>query len=1200
MKNAKVSSESTGSLDQGPVSSKSTKHSISKTDEYVPLSAVYALSVKPKRKRKHTTLDEIQNQILPISDEQSKILSSQSARSKNSKKQRLKSINSEQDSASILIVDVPNNKTRKYSKSSRNSTTKSCPDEPITTAKSDKNLDIEPNHDLSVQVQEKPENISSLKAGLRVIQDANTSSSHASNLNPQPDTQASQSAKKSKKNKSFALPDPESDVIVSNAPNRSSSSNVDLQPSQKLLADHISGATHHDMPSTSILPSDSIQDSNFDLGATWAADKVQTAKRRKSNTKQYSIETKKVKDLDLLGDSVVKGDDNIMGMNVNSSQWINISTAAETLEKQRKKRKREVHGRPTTEEDENTAPVPPSGISDQGLSHQVEKRIKKNKRDRKKLSELGVDSQRETGVDPKTLSSLASATDVDATIQKGNLSSKRPETSEEMSATHPHKKREKQLETNVGTTVIQPLMPEGDESQSKNPTDTTHRSKRAKKRSGDPEEPFMGTVADGQPANQSAEPEGRLIIDQPSRPSEAFKDPSSRKKSKKKRPPEPNSSSQTIPTQNDTAGQASNPEASADGKKLKRKSSTLNENDDGKQRKERRGAEESASSLANHGSKVVSEPALTDRPVSPVNQKWARDNPVLIDASDRNLIYQLKTFTDNMREALVGLTRDEILTMAWLRPDQLQELVDVFGFKYKKGTYSAKEKAIISSTIATYQKRNNLTDEGMRELILPTRVGVKIDKASEDSIFRELASKLPGRSLVSVWKTVTRAWELNREQGRWTKEEDQRLIDAVSQYGRSWVKVAPCVGRPPSNCLDRWRETVSLRATKKEGSWTQEEEDQLVMIMKRYMEKMNAQGELKYEGIWAQASVEMGGKRSPRQILSLKDKTLHSTPRQAWRHRDILILVQQLDKHEMEEDSGFDWKALSHEGWDRWPADHLRRRWKQIKKHYLCKHHDSTEYPSPSAPEIVRGILKIWSEKTEEELDRLVHRKTEVKKITVPEEKIKRRKTKSSKLKESVDETTPKEEIKKVDQGRLVGRKSEGKIMTTDREKSKKRKTKSCTSKEVIDEDSQEDEIKELDEDVSRKSEVQMITPVQEKRKTGKRKSYKSPEFVKNSQEHEITELDRDGLVSSKSEGKMITPAKEKRKKGQPTSYKSAKFVEDPKEDEIKESDQDRLVGSKIEGKLITPAKGKSKKGKSKSYKSPEFVEDSQEDENKE
>ncbi|EGG00914.1 uncharacterized protein MELLADRAFT_67427 [Melampsora larici-populina 98AG31] len=825
---------------------------------------------------------------------------------------------------------------------------------------------------------------------------------------------------------------------------------VDKTQTSRETNDHIN-------PSNSILPScslvtDTNEDPNFDLGAKWADDQAQMTKRRKKNTKTYSLETKKVEEINLLKDSMDIADDKIRGMNIDSSRWVNISTTARTIEQQRTKRKREVSGSRKTGEDENAALEVVRNV-DQEDSHEVEKRVKKSKRDRKKSTVLGVDSQHpsmQKGIEVEPKSSLPLAAIDGSELQQNEMSSKRPETSEELMTARPQKKRDKKLQKNlaheetqtpsrqqaigqpialpsnndtIDTIAISPSIPGGNVGQSEDLTVITDRRKRKKKRAGEPVERSIGTAAGGDPKNRSTDSDEHIMIDQQAGATEDSNESSSRKKSKKKRRVETDLSSQTTTTQDNPAGQV-------ESHKLKRKSSTLEGSDGVKKRKKRRGPEKSAGALSNDGNEVVSEPTLKDQPVSPVSDKWARDNPVLVDATNKHLISRLTKFSENWKEMLVGLKRDEILTMAWLTPQQLQELVDVFGFKYRQGQYSAKEKAVISSTIALYQKQNNLTDEAMRELIIPSRVGVKIDKTSENSIFRQLASQLPGRSLTSIWKTVTRAWEVHSKQGRWKKEEDQRLIEAVTQHGRAWVKISPYVGRAPSDCLDRWRDSLCLRETKRGGSWTQEEEDQLVMIMKRYIKKMKDDGGLKYEGLWTQVSIEMGQKRSPNQCaVKWRMETSRCTDNGTTVEFEFAYYCffsqtdeaeknsRRMDKQEMEEDTGFDWKLLIHEGWDRWPADKLRRRWRQIKRYYLRKYHDYDENPSPSAQEIMKGILKIWSEKTDEELDRSVLRKSEIKMITKKStENLRKRKPRRKKEKEVNEvEELQEDEIKELE-----------------------------------------------------------------------------------------------------------------------------------------------------------------------------------------
>lgn len=63
---------------------------------------------------------------------------------------------------------------------------------------------------------------------------------------------------------------------------------------------------------------------------------------------------------------------------------------------------------------------------------------------------------------------------------------------------------------------------------------------------------------------------------------------------------------------------------------------------------------------------------------------------------------------------------------------------------------------------------------------------------------------------------------------RWTKEEDQLLIQAVQQYDeRNWREIAKRVpGRTAIQCLHRWKKI--LRPGQIKGPWTHSE-DQIIV-----------------------------------------------------------------------------------------------------------------------------------------------------------------------------------------------------------------------------------------------------------------------------------------------------------------------------------------------------------------------------------
>ncbi|EOA20337.1 hypothetical protein CARUB_v10000643mg [Capsella rubella] len=75
---------------------------------------------------------------------------------------------------------------------------------------------------------------------------------------------------------------------------------------------------------------------------------------------------------------------------------------------------------------------------------------------------------------------------------------------------------------------------------------------------------------------------------------------------------------------------------------------------------------------------------------------------------------------------------------------------------------------------------------------------------------------------------------MRRAKGGWTPEEDETLRRAVEKYkGKRWKKIAEFFpDRTEVQCLHRWQKVLNPELVK--GPWTQEEDDKIVELVKKY------------------------------------------------------------------------------------------------------------------------------------------------------------------------------------------------------------------------------------------------------------------------------------------------------------------------------------------------------------------------------
>ncbi|KAK3694204.1 Homeodomain-like protein, partial [Podospora appendiculata] len=93
--------------------------------------------------------------------------------------------------------------------------------------------------------------------------------------------------------------------------------------------------------------------------------------------------------------------------------------------------------------------------------------------------------------------------------------------------------------------------------------------------------------------------------------------------------------------------------------------------------------------------------------------------------------------------------------------------------------------------------------------------------------WRKVAVYLPGRNNKDCRKRWHYSVAHTIRKGTWTREEDQRLRDAVEIHGTRWSKIAEVVSsRNGDQCWKRWYDCLDPRIDK--SPWTSDEDAKLL------------------------------------------------------------------------------------------------------------------------------------------------------------------------------------------------------------------------------------------------------------------------------------------------------------------------------------------------------------------------------------
>jgi transposase-like protein len=153
----------------------------------------------------------------------------------------------------------------------------------------------------------------------------------------------------------------------------------------------------------------------------------------------------------------------------------------------------------------------------------------------------------------------------------------------------------------------------------------------------------------------------------------------------------------------------------------------------------------------------------------------------------------------------------------------------------KSGRFTTAEKQALRAAVLEFAASKGFSTEDFSWLVVPGQGKRQVEGKETMGIWKEVAKALPNRTIKAVAAAGLRLFHPDAHRGRWTPEEDDRLLDMVQERGNKWSEIAPVLGRTPDACRDRWKE-VKLGAEKAKGPWTVEEEQRLKEAVEDYLQ----------------------------------------------------------------------------------------------------------------------------------------------------------------------------------------------------------------------------------------------------------------------------------------------------------------------------------------------------------------------------
>lgn len=150
----------------------------------------------------------------------------------------------------------------------------------------------------------------------------------------------------------------------------------------------------------------------------------------------------------------------------------------------------------------------------------------------------------------------------------------------------------------------------------------------------------------------------------------------------------------------------------------------------------------------------------------------------------------------------------------------------------KTGKFSKEEEEALRQAVINFARENGLSTEDFSWIIGKKEYN-NVHGNQIRGIWTKVAQSLPNRTIKSVAASGVRMFHPFANRGAWTSEEDASLRAMVLAVGTKWTQISNTIERTPEACRLRWRE-IRLGSEKCSGPWSKEEEERLAEAVQKF------------------------------------------------------------------------------------------------------------------------------------------------------------------------------------------------------------------------------------------------------------------------------------------------------------------------------------------------------------------------------